>query len=526
MNLNLKSEPQVQRAIIYCRVSSVKQVEEGHGLQSQETRCRQYALEKGYNVEAVFPDGVSGGGDFMKRPGMVALLAYLEAQAGQKYIVIFDDLKRFARDTEFHIKLRRELAARSASVECLNFKFEDSPEGRFIETILAAQGELERAQNGRQVSQKMKARMMNGYWCFHAPSGYRYAKTKEHGKLLVRDEPLASVVQEVFERLANGSLQTVTEAVAFLGAQAGWTSLRSSAVNYQTIYDLLRRPLYAGYIEMPTWDIALQRGKHEPLISFETWQKAQERLKGTTYAAARNDISDDFPLRGFVNCGKCDCALTSGWSKSQGGTRHAYYRCKNNKCASYGKSIRKAQLEGDFESYLHSLEPQAGLLGLFKRMFNDAWSMRLGQADTIAAKYTEKAQLLQVKIDSLLDRLVDAETATVVKAYESKINNLEREKLIALEKAQTLSPSTDTFDELFEHALTFLKNPAKLWASGIFELQRLVMRMAFSDRVGYCRETRSLNTKLSLPFSMLTHDYGGEKRMVGLAGFEPATNPL
>jgi hypothetical protein len=32
----------------------------------------------------------------------------------------------------------------NATVECLNFKFEDTPEGKFIETIIAAQGELER----------------------------------------------------------------------------------------------------------------------------------------------------------------------------------------------------------------------------------------------------------------------------------------------------------------------------------------------------------------------------------------------
>ncbi|MFK7943659.1 MAG: hypothetical protein AB8B85_12205 [Paracoccaceae bacterium] len=38
------------------------------------------------------------------------MLAYLDAQKGRQYTVIFDDLKKFARDTEFHIKLRRELA--------------------------------------------------------------------------------------------------------------------------------------------------------------------------------------------------------------------------------------------------------------------------------------------------------------------------------------------------------------------------------------------------------------------------------
>src|SRR5690606_15434568 len=95
-------QARAQAAVIYCRVSSVKQRLEGSGLESQEQRCRAYAEEKGYEVEAVFPDDVSGGGDFMNRPGMRSMLTYLDAQRGKPYVVIFDDLKRFARDTEFH----------------------------------------------------------------------------------------------------------------------------------------------------------------------------------------------------------------------------------------------------------------------------------------------------------------------------------------------------------------------------------------------------------------------------------------
>lgn len=63
----------------------------------------------------------------------------------------------FARDTRFHLDLRDAFRARNAQVECLNFRLDESPEGEFIETIIAAQGALERKQNGRQVAQKMEA---------------------------------------------------------------------------------------------------------------------------------------------------------------------------------------------------------------------------------------------------------------------------------------------------------------------------------------------------------------------------------
>ena len=48
------------KALIYCRVSSVKQRTEGSGLESQEQRCRVYAEERGYDVVEVYPDDTTG----------------------------------------------------------------------------------------------------------------------------------------------------------------------------------------------------------------------------------------------------------------------------------------------------------------------------------------------------------------------------------------------------------------------------------------------------------------------------------
>jgi len=39
-----------QKVLIYCRVSDTKQKTEGHGLDSQEHRCRQWATLRDYDV--------------------------------------------------------------------------------------------------------------------------------------------------------------------------------------------------------------------------------------------------------------------------------------------------------------------------------------------------------------------------------------------------------------------------------------------------------------------------------------------
>jgi site-specific DNA recombinase len=162
-------------ALIYCRVSSRKQQREGDGLNSQEHRCRQHAAMRKYPVEKTFLENVSGGLDIVERPALQELLRYLDGRknSGLHYVVIFDDHKRFARHTEMHLRLRKELERRSARVEYLNFTIEETPEGEFIETMLAAQAQLERQQNGRQTKQKTKARLEKGFWTFRAPVGYK-----------------------------------------------------------------------------------------------------------------------------------------------------------------------------------------------------------------------------------------------------------------------------------------------------------------------------------------------------------------
>jgi DNA invertase Pin-like site-specific DNA recombinase len=130
---NLELLQEKPTALVYARVSSVSQ-----DPNSQDYRCKQRAEEKGYPFEKAFLDKFTGGGDFWKRPAMRTLLEHIDtnqvSNPDKKYVVIFDDLKRFARDTEFHIRLRKEFKSRNVTVECLNFNFEDSPEGRFVET--------------------------------------------------------------------------------------------------------------------------------------------------------------------------------------------------------------------------------------------------------------------------------------------------------------------------------------------------------------------------------------------------------
>lgn len=319
-----------QQAVIYCRVSSPKQVTEGHGLASQETRCREYAKHKGYEVIDVFRDeGLSG--KLLDRPNMKAMLSYIKKHKLDKLVVIIDDISRLARDIETHIHLRTAINNAGGKLESPSIEFGDDSDSRLVEHLLASVAAHQREKNAEQVQNRMKARMMNGYSVFNAPPGYVYDKVGKHGKLLVRDEPCASVIAEALENFASGHFETQNEVKRFLDASAHFPKNGHGVVHLQKVKDILTRILYAGYLDKSDWGIHLIKGHHEPLISFETYKKIQTRLNGQAKAPVRKDINEDFPLRGFVACASCGTPMTSCWSKGNGG-QYAYYLCQQKGC--------------------------------------------------------------------------------------------------------------------------------------------------------------------------------------------------
>ncbi len=528
-NTKNKAHHAPERAVIYCRVSSKRQANDGAGLESQEHRCREHAAEHGYVVDAVFPDDVSGSGDFMNRPGMVALLAYLDAmkteRPSDKYVVIFDDLKRYARDTEFHLKLRRIMAARGARRECLNYNFDETPEGKFVETIFAAQGELEREQNGRQTVQKMRARLEQGFWVFKAPEGYTYKKSKAGGKILIPDPLLGPIVKEALEGFASGHFASQVEVKRFLESKPDFPKTkRKGEVLNTRITRLLNQPIYAGYVSAPNWDISIRPGHHEPLISKATYQKIQDRLKEKPHAPVRKDIHEDFPLRGFATCADCNVPYRSGWSKGKT-KRYAYYTCQTKGCASYGKSIRKERIEGDFEAMLKTMRPTQGIVVMLKAMVDRAWDIKAEHLVALKTSLNDDLKAIEEQLDVFLERIIESSSTSVTRAYERKIADLDKEKLLLEEKIENLSSKkvkkSFTKGDALELSVKFLSNPCKIWETGDLALRKLVLRLAFFGPMMYHRKEGILNTKKSLPFSILESIQEGDFKMVRAPGLEP-----
>jgi len=369
----MKTDTQTKQiAVSYARVSSVAQAQKGHGAESQAARCAEFARMKGYEIVKTFEDKAVSG-SLIDRPGMKQCLAFIRKHKGAQVRVIIDDISRLARGLEAHLALRTAISDAGGVLESPSIEFGEDSDSQLIEHLLASVSAHARTKNAEQTRNRMEARIRLGYWPFIACIGFKYQNMEGHGKVLVRDEPLASIIQEGLEGYASGRFQSQAEVSRFLESQPAFPKDGRGRVRYQLVKDLLTRVLYAGMVHRPEWGVSLRQGKHDGLISLETFQKIQERLNGKAYAPARSDINADFPLRGAVACGSCGHALTACWSKSKTGTKHPYYLCHKKGCSMYRKSIRRAEVEDAFEQLLDQMMPGERLVKLVSAMFKAAW---------------------------------------------------------------------------------------------------------------------------------------------------------
>ena len=483
------------KAVVYCRVSSEKQVREGNGLDSQEHRCREYAANLGLEVESVFRDeGISG--SLFARPAMKGLIKYLDQHWQTKYVVIFDDLKRFARDVEVHIKLKAQLMRRDAKLECLNYHFDDSAEGEFVETIFAAQNQLERKQNKRQVCQKMKARIERGYWCFPAPSGYEYRKDKEHGKLLFPIHPAVDIIAEGLNKFADNRLAKQIDLLEFyrsenLAELLGWKKIDKNFVKR-----VITEILYTGELEYPEWGIPRRPGHHESIITPETYNMIKDKIKRRERKPRETD-NLEFPLRRVVSCSVCGKPLTGSTCRGKY-KYYAHYTCNNKACAVSPKNVPVAKLEEDYLQLLDNIKIDQEAVEMVRVAATKIWQKKMKGVKNQNAGREKEIKEIEEQIDEYIKLMPTTKSENIKARYEAKIEGLDS-RVKELEENLEIK-KVPNFDEALKLTLNFLRTPAKIWKKADRKLKIMIHNMIFTENPTYCLQTGFGTPKLSLPF--------------------------
>ena len=130
------------RAVLYARVSTRRQAQEGFSLDQQLERLREYAAEQGYEVvEEISDPGYSGAK--LERPGLDRVRDLVAG--GGVDIVLAQDADRITRDPYHRGWLDEEFTSHRCRLVALDDWGDDSHEGELLKFVKGWQTKGERA---------------------------------------------------------------------------------------------------------------------------------------------------------------------------------------------------------------------------------------------------------------------------------------------------------------------------------------------------------------------------------------------
>jgi site-specific DNA recombinase len=358
---NCMASAAAPKVAIYCRVSTVSQEEEGTSLDTQEARCRQYAIAKGYQIDEqhVYRETHSGA-ELWERPRLTLLRVALRQEAIQGIIAYAID--RLSRDPVHLGVIISEAEYHGAQVEFVTEPIDNSPEGQLIRFVRGYAAQVEREKIRERALRGKLARVQSGKIHNHGRELYGYRRDHARGVRILY-EPEAALVRMIFTWYVEDRLgiRTIVRRLNETGIPAPSTGkvtyadpTRTPRWGHGQVRRVLTEPAYKGEtiewrnkekvgIRPETEWIRLPEGTTPTIISPLLWAQAQERRVSNTGADSRNKARP-YLLRSRVVCAVCRLPMRSSAERGGYGT----YRCSSREKPSGpcgGKRVPAAAVE-------------------------------------------------------------------------------------------------------------------------------------------------------------------------------------
>ena len=513
----------IKEGIIYTRVSTHGQVTKGEGLESQRYSCEKLAKERGIKILEVFADkGVSGSS--LYRPGLDRLTKFLRTRKMKPTWVFIDELDRFARlGVQNYHYLKDEVTKLGGKFISVKDDLEsETAASRLIENFKVAIGGFEREHNQERVNTRMRVRINQGFWVFHAPPGYVYSHHLEGGKILVPDPLNTPLIQDLFNQFSEEfgpSLKELRHTKSFRGLKNPRT-LKPYLQRPETLRGILENKLYIGKVEFLKWDIAEMDGMHEAIISDETFEEVQNRLSNKRKKSYRHISIDEFPLKGDVICGNCKTKLVASFSTGRS-KKYPYYRCKtkNSFCDIQPKNLSRDSLHNQFLSLIDGAKIKKEVLVMADRIIEDLLKEKSKHHSGIQMNKENLIKDLERKKARQIKKILSVSHEDIIKQLEEEISSIDNEMKV-LRKEMTEDYSLEDF-KLSSNL--FFKDPKKYWIKGSVKQKKILYDFVFD------KEIEVMNGKVgtapySLPYRLLSTPVIKKDGMVELGGIEPPTS--
>lgn len=352
------------RVLFYLRYSSDAQNPRSVEQQEREISNKITQLQRPWTKIQSFQDSGESGQLVFRRPGLMAMLQWIQEHPGHVQAILVDTMNRLGRAEEIPIVVQM-LAQMGVVVLVASRNFEDPRTfaGAIQQTFDVFRGIEENDDKGHMVSRGKKDSVLQGYWPGGPPPrGYRVTtKTTERRgsrevprKIIVPDETDRIGVEKCFEWADLFGWGSFLIANSLREDPAIPESCRYLDPN--TIDRILENPIYMGRMEYGKYHVYIQNDvRHidlrpekewtikddycEALVTRERFERVQavraarrpSQPTGTEScgAGAIPGLALRYPLSGLVICGSCGRSMVVTSRRDANGNFivHPTYTC-------------------------------------------------------------------------------------------------------------------------------------------------------------------------------------------------------
>lgn len=390
----------IKNAVIYARVSTDRQAEEGLSLDTQEKVCRKYAETNGLNVLGVFRDEGRTGTN-MNRPALQELISKCQTEKNIE-IVLIQETDRLARNTADHLSIKAILKRAgvtliSTSQPMLN----DSPEGQMMDTILAGINQFYSDLYSRKIKRGLQEKFENGWLPGWAPLGYINVPGGDGKNTIVPDPNGYELIQKGFKMYLTGNYSALE--ISDILYQEGLKSKEGKKICNSIMINTLRNPFYAGVIK---WNGQEKQGKHLPTITLDEHKRVLTIMDAHNMHACRHR-KYSFLLRGFIICAMCGRKYTA--EKHRNGKNVDYYHCSAVSPMNHsndGQNIQASKLEAMIEDEFKKIQLSQKFIDLIMQKVSEYYESKKDDKESKKRSLLNKKLALENNLTVSEDKLI------------------------------------------------------------------------------------------------------------------------
>jgi site-specific DNA recombinase len=338
-------------AVVYCRVSTDKQEQDGASLDYQEEKCCGYARLRGIDVIVVLKEAKSGFIHYSHREQLTLARQFIRDKMTD--VIIVWDLRRFSRNFVHSAMIFEEIESNGGEILSVSENIDNSLTGKLIRSILAWSAESEREKIVEYANRHWQARLEHNLPVAtgRAPYGWEWGDRDKTYYVVNPEE--AAVRFSIFHMFVEedmsirGIAHKLTEDGILPPAKSRGANVRSTAWQLSTVHLMLTDGANIGVLRiLKSKKVLTARGTDgrqpnenmktivdglPPLIPLELYERAQRKIatnKSDKSPHPRNP--EDFLLREHVYCKTCNYRMAGRYLKSRRYT-YAYYSCVNQK---------------------------------------------------------------------------------------------------------------------------------------------------------------------------------------------------